>query len=62
MTNKDALPCPFCNVKPVVEDWAGKDKHGVVIYCKNAFCFAAPSVIGRTLPHALQYWNTRGGK
>jgi hypothetical protein len=56
------LPCPFCQVLPVIESWHGGPLTRKLVSCRNELCHASPSVIGDTRKDAVLTWNDRSDK
>jgi len=62
---KQAIECPFCGVKPVIEKMKvktyqnGETYQDYKVKCKAGNCFVSPSVTGHDEVHAIFKWNQR---
>lgn len=64
----EALPCPFCGGRVLIEPWHGGKRTKVMLSCDNrsdatgpdgVVCEVGPCVTGETRAEALRRWNTR---
>ena len=61
---KDALPCPWCGTKPVMQPWHGGGINKKMLQCVSERCEVSPAVTGESAEEAIRKWNRRktGGK